>query len=69
MRYYFGKTFLDKKLYTATKLTRDILSNQTFTATEPFDQIFKSICGLINGSTTYKEQGYNKKGVFYSKTR
>jgi hypothetical protein len=36
LRYYFGKTFLDKKLYTATKLTKDILSKQTFTATEPF---------------------------------
>ena len=69
LRYYFGKTFLDKKLYTATKLTRDILSHQTFTATEPFDQIFKSICGLISGSTTYTEQGYNKKGKFYSKRR
>jgi hypothetical protein len=63
---------LDKKLYTATKLTREILSHQTFTATQPFDQIFKSVCGLISGSTTYTEQGYIKKGdeeKFYSKKR
>jgi len=69
LRYYFSKTFLDKKLYTATKLTRDILSHQTFTATESFDQIFKSICGLINGATTYTEQGYTRNGKFYSKKR
>lgn len=53
LRYYFNQLFLDTKLYQATGLTRAMLKRQTFTATNAFERIIKSIFGSINGFSRY----------------
>ena len=62
IRKYLGDTFLDDKLYKATKLTRDILRNQLLTATPNFEYIFKHFMGAINGTVENlnNELLYNK---------
>ena len=62
IRKYLGDTFLDDKLYKATKLTRDILRNQLLTATPNFEYIFKHFMGSINGTVENlnNELLYNK---------
>lgn len=62
IRKYLGDTFLDDKLYKATKLTRDILRNQLLTATPNFEYIFKHFLGSINGTVENlnNELLYNK---------
>ena len=62
IRKYLGDTFLDDKLYKATKLTRDILRNQLLTATPNFEHIFKHFMGAINGTVENlnNELLYNK---------
>ena len=53
LRYYFNQLFLDTKLYQATGLTKAMLKRQTFTATDAFERIIKSIFGSINGFSRY----------------
>ena len=63
--YYFSKTYLDEKLYTATRLVKDILSSQSYVATSTFNNLFKSLMAFIKGEVVYtangtKRIGYNK---------
>ena len=51
---YFTDLYLGKKLNLATYYTKRILSNQLFTATDQFQDIFKLIVGKITGTTQYK---------------
>lgn len=57
---YFNSTFLDSKLKNATKLTRTILRNQLCTATENFEDIFKSFAFAINGGNTLHREYLDK---------
>ena len=52
---YFSLMYLDKKLYNATKYTKAILRHQTFTATDGFDQLYTTICGILNGNKDYTD--------------
>lgn len=60
---YFEHTFLDKKLRNATRLTRWLLRNQTFTATPLFGVIFNSTMATIFGDVVYRvPKGFDEKG-------
>lgn len=52
MRHFFQDTFLDKKLKYATKMLKMILSNQTFTATTFYSNVFNSVMADLFGSNT-----------------
>ena len=54
MRHFFQDTFLDKKLKYATKMLKMILSNQTFTATTFYSNVFNSIMADLFGSNTWE---------------
>lgn len=54
MRHFFHDTFLDKKLKYATKMLKMILSNQTFTATTFYSNVFNSVMADLFGSNTWE---------------
>lgn len=54
MRHFFQDTFLDKKLKYATKMLKMILSNQTFTATTFYANVFNSVMADLFGSNTWE---------------
>lgn len=54
MRHFFQDTFLDKKLKYATKMLKMILSNQTFTATTFYSNVFNSVMADLFGSNTWE---------------
>lgn len=54
MRHFFQDTFLDKKLKYATKMLKMILSNQTFTATTFYSNVFNSVMADLFGSVTWE---------------
>lgn len=54
MRHFFQDTFLDKKLKYATKMLKMILSNQTFTATIFYSNVFNSVMADLFGSNTWE---------------
>ncbi|WP_173431858.1 hypothetical protein [Sharpea azabuensis] len=43
LRKYFGSLFLDSKLLNAVNLTRQILSRETYSATNDFEKLFTSV--------------------------
>lgn len=49
-RKYFGSLFLDDKFENAKNFTRQILSRQTYIATNEFDGVFKSLMQQLNGT-------------------
>lgn len=50
-RKYFGSLYLDDKFINAKNFTKQILSRQTYMATNEFDAIFKSLMQQLNGTT------------------
>ena len=49
-RKYFGSLYLDDKFSNAKNFTRQILSRQTYMATNEFDAVFKSLMQQLNGT-------------------
>lgn len=67
---YFERTFLDKKLRLATKLTKGILKDQTFTSTPLFGRIFNSTMASIFGEVIYDvPKGFDDDGKILFKTQ
>lgn len=60
LQQYFNKTFLDNKLQAATRLTREILSRQLLSATNPFNDLFDNIVKNINGELIYSVPKYER---------
>lgn len=69
LRTYFEKTFLDKKLKYATSVTKMILSNQTFTATKLYSEIFNSCMISLFGESPYVMQIVNSNGEIENKMK
>lgn len=65
-RKYFGSLFLDDKFSSAKNFTRQILSRQTYVATNEFDFVFKSLMQQLNGTKQVTQQ-YMSDGVLISK--
>ena len=49
LKVYFTSLYLEDKLYRATKMTREILKDWTYTATDEYSKLFSTICGIMFG--------------------
>lgn len=46
---YFNELYLNMKLRSAVRYTKEIISRQLFSATNAYESLFKNILGIING--------------------
>lgn len=65
---YFTSTFLEDKLYTATKLTQEILSTQLFTASTAFNDMINTVFGEIFGFVDISDDMHLYEKVYNTRT-
>lgn len=65
---YFTETFLEQKLYTAVRLTRDILSTQSITASKVFGDLINSVfCEVLGRADNISTDNQNNLTFLYNK--
>lgn len=68
LKHYFTTTYLDKKFRSAQAYTKVLLQHQSFTGTDMYEEVFKSICSVLKGTTEYEAidgKKYNIYGKIY----
>ena len=68
-RKYFNSLFLDEKFYKATAITRSLLRDETFTATDQFNAVFTTLMCNISDSYTYGFEYYGDDGELHVEDR
>ena len=71
LQYYFNSMYLNDKFYKASRLVRDILSCELYTATKEFNAMFRTISMILNGEVNIivEEDGKVKTKKFYNPYR
>lgn len=68
LKRYFTTTYLDKKFRSAQAYTKVLLQHQSFTGTDMYEEVFKSICSVLKGTTEHEAidgKKYNIYGKIY----